>query len=385
MKTTIKNIHIYHRFTEHSSRLISETLSLTRKGIVDKSIIVVYWENGFKEYEKLDDKREVYRIKLLSEHLPKKDITKAIMILELLFRIIVKFGSEKFSVVSCHSVEMLPASVFIKLMSRAKLIYDVYELETEKRTPLLNKFNRVIERLFIHYADHVITVSNSIAEWYKRKYSIDNVSIVKNVPKLHFNEKYEPNILKKIFSIKDDEILFIFLGAFDSSRFIEPLLRIFSKVDRNKHIVFMGYPVVEDFGNLIREYSERYPNIHIHNAVKYEDVTSVVRSADVGLNVREHINLSDYSTIPCKFFEYLLSGIPIIASDFPVIAKIMDEFQLGWKIDPEEGAVFELINSLTVDEIKHKKDNVLRNRNKFGWHIEENTLLDIYKKVLSCS
>ena len=385
MKSTISNIHIYHRFTEHSSRLINETTSLTRNNIVDNSTIVVFWENGFKEHEILDDKREIYRIKLLSEHLPKNDITKAIMILELLFRIIVKFGRKKFSVVSCHSVEMLPASIFIKLTSRAKLIYDVYELETEKRTPLLNKFNRVIERLFIHYADHVITVSNSIAEWYKRKYSIGNVSIIKNVPKFHFNEKYESNILKKKLNIKEDEILFIFLGAFDRARFIPHLLRIFSKVDEKKHIVFLGYPVVKHFGDLIREYSEKYPNIHIHDAVRYEDVLSVVQSADVGISVIENFSLSYYSTIACKFFEYLLSGVPVVASNFPDMSNIIDEYQCGWKVIPEEKAVLNLINSLTLDDIKEKRGNVLRCRTGFGWHIEENTLLDVYKKVLSCS
>ena len=342
MKSTISNIHIYHRFTEHSSRLINETTSLTRNNIVDNSTIVVFWENGFKEHEILDDKREIYRIKLLSEHLPKNDITKAIMILELLFRIIVKFGRKKFSVVSCHSVEMLPASIFIKLTSRAKLIYDVYELETEKRTPLLNKFNRVIERLFIHYADHVITVSNSIAEWYKRKYSIGNVSIIKNVPKFHFNEKYESNILKKKLNIKEDEILFIFLGAFDRARFIPHLLRIFSKVDEKKHIVFLGYPVVKHFGDLIREYSEKYPNIHIHDAVRYEDVLSVVQSADVGISVIENFSLSYYSTIACKFFEYLYN------CDLDIATGLMHEDIKGKDKSCERGGPKD------VDEVRHR-------------------------------
>ena len=383
MYSPITNIHIYHKFTDHSSRLINETISLTRGKIIDKSIIVVFWENGFKEHEVLDNKREVFRIKLLSNKLPLNNFTKALMILELQLRIIFKFGAKGCTVVSCHSVEMFPACVLLKLISGAKLIYDVYELETEKRTPLMNKFNRRVERLLINFSDHIVTVSDGISEWYKRKYGRKDVSVVKNVPELYFNNKYELNFLKKKLNIKKNEILFIFLGAFDRARFIPCLLKIFSRIDKKKHIVFLGYPVVEDFGNLIRDYSEKYPNIHIHAAVKYEDVISVVRSADVGICVIERFSLSYYLTVACKFYEYLLSGIPAVASEFPDMSKIIDKFQLGWKIAPDEGAVFELINSLTVDEIKHKKQNVLRNRSKFGWHIEESTLFDVYKKVLS--
>ena len=57
--------------------------------------------------------------------------------------------------------------------------------------------------------------------------------------------------------------------------------------------------------------------------------TSIVYSADVGVALIENISLSDYYSLPNKFFEYVFSGLPVLVSDFPDISRVVKKYDLG--------------------------------------------------------
>ncbi len=63
------------------------------------------------------------------------------------------------------------------------------------------------------------------------------------------------------------------------------------------------------------------PNIHLLGPRPYEELPSVLRGADVGL-IPYAINQLTKSIFPMKVYEYLASGLPVIATPLPALAGV---------------------------------------------------------------
>lgn len=374
------NLHIYPSSFKHETRILKETKSLVCAGLFDKIFIAAIWDNGLKEQERLDDIREVWRIRLKTRRFPDGSIWKIFKFTEWHLKIFFRFKKEHIAVVNCHSLSALPVGVLFRLFIKSKLVYDAHELETEVigSVGIRKRAAKMMERLLIHFVDTVIVVSESIANWYKKQYSLKEVHVIKNVPYQQEHKNEHSNVLKKKFSIQDDEMLFIFQGSLSEGRGLKMLLNVFSKVSKKKHIVFMGNGVLK---NVVKKYEDSFSNIHQQPAVKPEEISNYTKSADVGICLTENTCLNHFYSLPNKIFEYILNGLPIIVSDFPDMGKIVDEHKCGWKVPVEENAIKAIINTITQDIIYEKRVNSLRAKDHFGWHLEEPILLSVYRKL----
>lgn len=128
-----------------------------------------------------------------------------------------------------------------------------------------------------------------------------------------------------------------------------------------------GWKRVENFGFLDRQ-----------------GVLAVYDRAKIGL-VTLHPLVNFMDALPVKMFEYMASGIPVIASDFPLWAAILKESDCGICVDPTDvSAISRAISDLLADP-----ENAARlGRNgrravteKFNWQAEQNKLIEFYKKL----
>ncbi len=378
-----KNLHIFLTNFTHESRALKQSKSLTDSGLFDQVVFAVTWDKNLEEYEEIDDKRKIWRVRL---SIPERKIVYRFRYFEWLLRILFSKELDDVSVVQPHSLLSLPVGVLIKFIKGVKLVYDAHELETESnglkgRRKILYKF---IEKIFIRYADAVIVVSQSISEWYLSNYKIQNLYVVKNVPSLQEQKseasEKDPNInLKDFCNLSEDDILFIYVGGLFRGRGIEIILDTFAKLDSKYHIIFMGYGELED---KIKSYQIGFSNIHFHPAVNPNMVIKYTQTADIGIALIENICLSYYFCLPNKVFEYLLSEIPMIVSNFPEMGRLIDNYGFGWKVDVDQSSLFQLVNSINQNTLEQKKKNISTAKDNFGWHIEEETFLDVYKNVL---
>ena len=428
----MNNLHIYPSAFKYESRILKETKSLVDSGLFEKIFIAAVWEKGLKVYEKLDGKREVWRIPLKTSklhphllppqppHLLSSPLGgeegkergrnedggffwKVLKHLEWMTRIFLRYRRKSIKFINCHTLSSLPLGVLFKIFAKSKLIYDAHELETEKEgwVGLRRVIAKILERILIAYADSVIVVSDSIRKWYKNEYHLKEVHLIRNVPYRETRISRDSNVLlsgiskfpptyllpprgedggerynlKERFKIENDEILFIYQGVLGSGRGIKILLNAFSKIEEKKHIVFMGYGVLED---MVKEYENNFSNIHFQPAVKPEEVINYTKSADVGIHLLENTCLNHYYSLPNKVFEYIFSGLPLIVSNFPDMGKLIDDYQCGWKVSVDEKSVVDLIEHISKEDIKEKKNNAINCRNNFGWQEEEKKLLKLY-------
>jgi glycosyltransferase involved in cell wall biosynthesis len=378
------NVHIYPTPITHETRMLKETKSIADAQLVDKVYLVGLWKDGLEEYEQIDARRQIWRVRPLIGNQKSGLFIKTLRYVEWQLRILWHFRTSSVKYVNCHSLPVLPIGVLFKLFFRAALVYDTHELETETSEAIGIKrvLYKLVEKSFIRFADAVITVNGSIMDWYKNEYGLRNVAAVRNIPYQRQEEEIsKSNILKTRFCINDDEILFIFQGALGIGRGIDILLDTFSKVDSKKHILFMGFG---EWEARIKQYEKAYSNIHFIDAVRPSEVNRYTAGADVGLCLQENMGLNHYLSLPNKLFEYIMNAVPVIVSDFPELRRVIDEADCGWKVAVDKSAFYSLVTSISKDEIAVKRNKAAQYRKMIGWQNEEKAILDVYRNILVC-
>jgi len=84
-------------------------------------------------------------------------------------------------------------------------------------------------------------------------------------------------------------------------------------------------------------------------------------------------------------FEYMIAGVPVVASNFPLWKEIVEGNSCGVTVDPLNpkeiaGAINYIIeNPKEADKMgQNGKKAILE---KYNWSIEEKKLLQVYKKL----
>jgi glycosyltransferase involved in cell wall biosynthesis len=75
--------------------------------------------------------------------------------------------------------------------------------------------------------------------------------------------------------------------------------------------------------------------LHVVGWIHYGQVPALLRHADVGLAILQQEPYYVVAT-PVKLFEYMASGLPIVASNFPAMAAVINEAQCGALVKPTD-------------------------------------------------
>jgi hypothetical protein len=378
-----KNIHCFYSPILNESRLFKELNYLEENNIVTNTFIIGYWQHGLLENEICSDKRKIKRLRSLAKEFAFKiKIFKKLFLLFAILEIFIKYLYQIFkyqpNFITCHNLFLLPICVIGKLFTGSKLIYSPHELETEKAglTGWLKKISILCEKYFIKFSNSTVVVCQPIAEWYKKKYNINNIFVIRNIPQLKYNssEKTE-NIFRSKFKIPEDHLIFLYQGNLDTLRGCVELLECFKSVKPNLHIVFMGYG---DLQEMIIADSKVYKNIHFHPAVPTDLILSHTSCADVGINVIPfEISLSYRLSLPNKYFEYLFSCIPVVVSNnLEYLSKEVNENNLGWVYDYNSISFSSFINSLDVK--KMNINDIKRYTKYLNWNYDAEILKKVY-------
>ena len=279
-------------------------------------------------------------------------------------------------------MNLLPVACWIKLLRGCKLIYTPHELETEKtgQTRTSKFVAKLIEKLFIRFANKVLVVCEPIADWYERTYTLENTYVLRNVPINPYTSEIplsKSTVFRVKFGIKEEDIIFIYQGLLSDGRDLEEIIEIFKTMPSNKHLILMGYG---DRIKLIQSIALEYKNIHFHPAVPLEQIIEHTSGADVGLFLLfNKPSLSYQYSLPNKFSEYIIAEIPILVTNHTTyLTDIISKQNCGWSLPPDKEIIRNFILSIKREDIENIKKSVCDYAHNLGWQFEDKVLKEIY-------
>jgi glycosyltransferase involved in cell wall biosynthesis len=376
-------LHISNTDIAHDSRIRKEIRAIGELGDVEVSVAGVP-ENKNASPSEIEGAHYL-KLRIYSNAL--RIIPRAIRyffeMIEFTFKAVMEGRLMRPVVVHCHDTFALPAGLILKNMTGCKLVYDVHELESNKnaQNAILSFATLQIEKLCWNKVDLLVSVSDSITAWYMLNLGFKNSVLVLNSPAIAENtdvtvlESGQGRYFREKYKIPADQLVFVYLGILGTGRGIEICLDAFATGTTDAHVVFIGYGKLQ---HTIVNYADRYPNIHFHQAVPHDQVVHLVRNADYGLCLIENVSLSDFYCLPNKLFEYCFAGIPILASNFPEISRLVEQYSLGLCCDPNPNSVRAALNTI----INRPHNRLSRDITSLSWEKQAERLKSSYRNQL---
>jgi glycosyltransferase involved in cell wall biosynthesis len=348
----IQILHVSNTDIELDSRIRKELKALIELPGVQVSVLGVpdVAENG----DAVLDGASYRKLRLASRALKAspRAISYFVQLIEFTFKAVAAGRRSKPDIVHCHDTFALPAGWILKWRLGCHLVYDAHELESDKnaQNAILSWATLLIEKVCWRQVDFLISVSDSIIDWYTRNLGPKPNVVILNSPAMagdsdpRFSAQLRGSYFHEKYGIAAHDLVFVYVGMFSRGRGIEICLDAFAEGPKDAHVVFVGFGHLEQ---TITEYSRLHPNIHFHKAVPHDQVVSLVRNADYGLCLIEKASLSDYYCLPNKLFEYCFAQVPVLASDFPEISRLVEQYSLGVCCDPDPGSVRAALSQLT--------------------------------------
>jgi glycosyltransferase involved in cell wall biosynthesis len=377
LANTRLNVHLYPSTFRYESRILRETRALIDLGLVDAIEIVARWEAGLDEFERIDDKRTVWRVRgKLSGLFGDNLIGKLFFILEWWVRVLCGYFRKEIAVINCHSLSVLPIGCMLKWFRQGKLIYDTHELETETRVVagIRKKLAKATEKWGMRWVDELVVVSPSIGAWYESQYPPVKAHTIRNLPDRVDQQALKTVDLKQKLGIHETEILFVYYGIIAKGRGIELLIDAFQDNDAGGHIVFIGYGPLD---RLVMDKAKSIRQVHFHDPVPPQEVLAYAASADIGVALIENVSLSYYYCLPNKLFEYLACGIPVLVSNFPDMSAVVDDYQCGWKITPAVDSMLRFLQDLSLEDVAQRRHAAGVAGQELTWENEKQRLVKL--------
>ncbi len=321
----------------------------------------------------------VRRLPIRTRPLPRVLPIQLIKYCEWAVRVVGTALSFRPTIIQAHSLPALPIGVVIKTFTRARLLYDAHELETERNLMSARKrlVSKWLERMLMRFVDHTIVVNQTIKTWYEHAYPSHAFTVVRNVLSLSSLKASAPFSLREVCGSAPGDIVFLYLGGLDPGRGIPYLIDAFSKLGADRKMVFMGSgslkPMLEA---VVKEDS----NCFLLDPVKPHEVVAVAQEADVGICLLDSDALSYRYALPNKLFEYRMAGLPaVVNEDFPEMARFLERESAGWLTPLSVPRLTELLASINRAVVSEKKAAIRALSATPSWEEEQKMLVGVYR------
>jgi glycosyltransferase involved in cell wall biosynthesis len=322
-------------------------------------------------------------VKIVALKKPKNRLRRILFSTITVFKLALK---EKANLYHFHDPELIPIGIILKLLKK-KVIYDVHEDYSEQ---ILSKnyisswcrkfisflFN-ALEKLFCCFFDGIVIAHDYLKTKFKHSLKIS----ARNYPII--GKKIEKNDL----SIeKDEKTVVIYAGGLTKIRGITEIVKAFELIKTdNVELWLFGEFYPEDYREEIKK-TKGFERTKWKGMVSFEEIFSYYKKADIGIVCLSPIPNYIKAT-PNKLFEYMLSGLAVIASNFPLWKEIVEGNRCGITVDP-----------LNPEEIAHaieylaNKPELRRQMGengkravfeKYNWENESKKLVNLYKEILT--
>lgn len=295
----------------------------------------------------------------------------------------VRYGA---SVVHSHDVNTLPTAWLVSRMSRARLVYDAHEISTSREG--YDSFRRlvgIVEKRLMPTADGTITTTDARAKYFARAYNVTRPTVLQNRPRL--TRSAPSNRIREELGLTEQWPIIIYQGGLQQGRGLEKLIRTAVNVPDAYFVLIGGGRLTHNLSLLIEKLQLR-DRVRIIPTVPLAELPSYTASADIGVQPIENTCLNHYTTDSNKLFEYIIAGLPVVATDFPEIRRIVRRHDVGVLVASDDPTGLAHALNVLVSDAKLREAYAQNARSTAGtlnWEEQESRLVDLYQKVLSAA
>ena len=289
------------------------------------------------------------------------------------------------AVVHFHDPELIPLAILLKIIG-FKVIYDIHEdlpsqiLSKEWLPEILRKpiaeIMRCLEWLAAKVFDAIVPATPKIAE----RFPVDKTAIIQNFP-----------VVKEMLGFMQVPYIqrpkaFAYAGYITKARGIFEVVQALHMLHKINGIRL----------DLAGKFTQRgledelkllpgWPLVKFHGWLSREQLALFLGSVRVGL-VLHHPIPNEIDAQPIKLYEYMSAGLPIIASNFPLLKQIIEDVGCGLTVDPLDiravaaAMRWMLENPADAEAMGQRgRQAVLR---IYNWDVEAVKLINLYNKIL---
>lgn len=412
-KTHQLNMIVWNEFL-NDARVLKESETLQKSGVT-VTVFSLHTPGKTKESEILASGVKVHRVarspfwQLRGKHKPCNTLKKQSSVVTAkpksmathrqLLRLIARLSTHaslcyqmvksKPDVIHAHDVNVLPTAWLASKICRVPLVYDAHEISTSREG--YQAFRKVVgwvEKKLMPKAVATITTTDMRAKFFARAYGVPRPVVLQNRPCLNTENtvSFNRNRLREELALGNSEWpIIVYQGGLQQGRGLPKLVKSAELVP-NAYFIFIGG------GRQTAELMQLTEQLKLTERVKFiptvalAELPEYTASADIGVQPIENTCLNHFSTDSNKLFEYVLAGIPVVATDFPEIRKVVNKYKVGEVVKPDcVKSLADVLNKLVNDPKLRElyKVNAIKAAPQLCWQEQEHKLVDIYQQVFN--
>ncbi|MFD0051702.1 glycosyltransferase [Actinomycetes bacterium NPDC127524] len=266
-----------------------------------------------------------------------------------------------------------------KLFRRRKLIYDSHEVQTS-RTGYNSKVYGVMEKFLLCFVDEMIAENHTRAKYNEELYGI-YPNVVHNYPIPQKPEQSSSVNLHDMLGLQREEPILLYQGGIQTGRGLEKIIEAVPFMKRGT-VVFIGDGRIKPLLESMVHERNLGDRVKFIPKVPMDELLHYTRNAYLGFQVLNNVCFNHYSASSNKLFEYMMSGVPVVACSFPEIQKVVEQENIGVCVDSHEPAsIAEGVNYLLEHPAERDamSSNCLEARHNYNWLKEKEIFIEIYE------
>jgi len=300
-----------------------------------------------------------------------------------------------YDVVHAIGYNAMLAGTIVKFITRKHLIFESHGAVPEemvlrglwRENGWRYRIAKFFERIFVSYCDQMIVVSNSYREFVKGLYKKKNIWVAGCAVSLASAAPIEKRLIARNRLNVGSRLVIGFNGSFfaewgDPSEYIE-IFDVIRGLGFHPVMLVLSQSPASQIEAYLNKAAMNEADYRIFN-LPHEDVPNVLVSADVGLLLRRDSIVNQVAS-PMKFPEYLLSGVPVIASDkIGDVSDLIRTHGLGFIYRRGDPTVADKLRIwLTSVQSEEENDLRLRCREFAQRNLSYSAQTDLYRKIYS--
>jgi glycosyltransferase involved in cell wall biosynthesis len=296
------------------------------------------------------------------------------------------------AIIHCNDYNTMWVGVAARRMGGTAVVYDAHELWPDRNLrPEPRWWLLACEFLFVRAAHRNVTSSPGYAEVMARRYRVPPPKVVRNIP-----DRRPPSMAPTggggaaaaPAAEPADGDTVAYVGALTRNRGLEVSIRALALVP-DARLRLVG-PVRPSYRRELASLAAGEgvsDRVEFATAVPPAQVVDSIRGATAGLALIQPACLSYALSLPNKLFEYLAAGLPVLASDLPVIGGFVDGHGIGLvaRAGDVEDVAAKLREVLAADRNRALRAAVAKAAAEIRWDRERGLLAETYAEAVAAS